>query len=103
MSDTKNLCAQIPLDLHMAVTEGKEKNGLPLSAYVTQIITEYYELKKGGNNMNADTRTLAIQVPAELMDRVKVHLKATGISQKAWLISIIEQALNDADTQAESE
>ncbi len=103
MNETKNLCAQIPVELHTAVTQGKDESGLPLSSYITQIITEYYELKKGGNTMNADTRTLAIQVPTELMDRVKVHLKATGISQKAWLISIIEQALESAETQTEGE
>lgn len=40
---TKNLCAQIPLALHSRVREEQEKAGLPLSAYITQLLTQYYE------------------------------------------------------------
>ena len=46
---TKNLCAQIPLALHTRVREEQEKAGLPLSAYITRLLTEYYENDGNGN------------------------------------------------------
>ncbi len=45
----------------------------------------------------AGSHWLAIQISTELMDRVKAHLKETGISQRAWIVSIIEKALNETE------
>lgn len=41
MTETKNLCAQLPLPLHQRVSEEREAAGLTTSEYVTQLITEY--------------------------------------------------------------
>lgn len=99
MSDKKSLCAKISVELHEKVSAEKEQSGLTLNEYVELLLTEYYEIKKGGKMMS-DTkmRTLAIQIPEELMDKVKVHLKNTGMTQKAFLVSIIEKALADTET-----
>ena len=53
MEPQKNLCAQIPLSLHAKVREEQEKAGLPLSAYITQLLTDYFEndSRKGDRNM----------------------------------------------------
>ncbi len=48
------------------------------------------------------TKTLAIQIPEELFDRIKDHLERekqrTGrkISQKEFIIGLIERELNEA-------
>lgn len=95
MDGCKNLCAQIPISLHEKITAEKESSGLPLNQYITNLITEYYE-KKGQKNMS-DTRTMAIQISEELFERLKTHLKATGKSQKQFLIELIEKALDEAN------
>jgi len=46
---------------------------------------------------NKTTRTLAFQVPEELFERVKAHLKATGLNQKEFVIGLIEKALQEAE------
>lgn len=43
MAETRNLCAQIPLDLHTKVMEEKNALGQSLSEYVTQILREHFE------------------------------------------------------------
>ena len=100
MEPTKNLCAQIPVSLHAKVREEQEKAGQPLSAYITQLLTNYYE--KGDKPMEF-TKTLAFQVSEELFGRIKEHLerekRRTGkkLSQKDFVIGLIEQALAEAE------
>lgn len=48
---------------------------------------------------NGTTRTLAFQVSEEFFGRIKAHLKETGLSQKDFVIGLIEQALKEAEAE----
>lgn len=98
MEETKNLCAHIPISLHERVRAEQEMSGMCLSEYVTKLITEYYE--RTGEKTMADTRTMAIQISEELFGRLKEHLKTTGISQKQFIIMLIEKALDEDAEQS---
>ena len=50
MPATKNLCAQISLDLHQKISEEKERSGLTTAQYITNLLTEYFDMKKNGGN-----------------------------------------------------
>lgn len=52
--------------------------------------------------MEGKTRTLAFQVSEELFGRIKAHLAKTGMSQKDFVIRLIEQALA-AEAQPDAE
>ena len=97
MEQTKNLCAQIPITLHTHVRQEQEKSGKTLSEYITEILTSYFE---GGTNMAS--RTLAIQISEELFEKLKAHIAAESqrqgrkITQKEFILSLIEQALEEA-------
>lgn len=39
----KNLCAMIPEELHSRVRAAQEQAGVTLSAYITGLLTDYYE------------------------------------------------------------
>ena len=96
---TKNLCAQIPLELHKKVCESKEQSGLTLNQYVTQLITEYYELKEMKPTM-AQTRTLALQISEELFARIKKYVEKTPhLTQKALITELITKALDELEKQ----
>ena len=75
MPDTKNLCAQIPIELHRKVTAAKMVAGLSISEYVAQVLAEYYDWKEnGGANMareNGKERTLSFQISEDLFQRIK--------------------------------
>ena len=95
MENRKNLCAMIPESLHTQARTEQEKLELTLSQYVEMVLKEHFEM--GGKAMDGTTRTLAFQVSEELFGRIKGHLKKTGLSQKDFVISLIEQALAEAE------
>ena len=77
MPATKNLCAQIDLDLHQKISEAREHTGQTTSQYITDLLTEYFKMKENGGNeimTNGKTRTLAFQIDETLFQRIKDHL-----------------------------
>ena len=106
MADKKNLCAQIDTALHMRVRQEQEQSGLTLSEFVEQLITDYYKMKEN-TKMTGDMRTMAIQLPEELFERLKAYLKKNNLKQKQFIIGLIEDALEqdeeDTTAQADSE
>ena len=106
MADKKNLCAMIPADLHARVRQEQEQSGQTLSEFVEQLITDYYNMKEN-SKMTGDMRTMAIQLPEELFERLKAYLKKNNLKQKQFIIGLIEDALEqdeeDTTAQADSE
>ena len=108
MADTRNLCAQIPIDLHTKVMEEKNALGQALSEYITNILNEHFE---GGNKTMAitATKTLAFQIPEELDQRIKnflaVEKERTGkkVSQREFVVGLIIQALDAHDAANQTE
>ena len=111
MPATKNLCAQISLDLHQKISEAREAAGLTTAQYITELLTEYFKMKENGGNItmtNNNTRTLAFQISEELFQRIKAHLERetvrTGrkLTQREFVLGLIEEALEAAEQQADS-
>ena len=107
MTDRKNLCAMIPIELHQRVTAAREAAGLTNNDYITQLLTEYYEMKKnGGITMANGSRTMAFQISEELFKRIKAHLDResarTGkrLTQRDFVLGLIEAALDEAERDA---
>ncbi len=94
MEDYKNLCARIPSELHAKVRSKQEESEQTLNQYIAALLIEYYNMKER-TPMTEGTKTLAVQIPEELFDRLKVHLKSKGQSQKAFIIEMLEQALSE--------
>ena len=103
--ETKGLTCKIPLDLHNRITEEIRQNESTMSKFIEQIILEHYE--KGATTMGK-TRTLAFQVSEELFQQIKEYLARyeqtyhRRLSQKEFVISLIEQALAEADEEFEA-
>ena len=98
MEGKKNLCAMITAELHAKIMAEKEQLELnTMAEYVERISTEHFE---GGQISMRAERTLAVQIPAELFERLKDYLAAHNLKQKQFLVQLIENAL-DEDTEAE--
>lgn len=101
MEAKKNLCGMIPENLHAKAIEEKEQLGLKtLGEYVELILKEHFE---GGITM-AETKTLAFKITEELDQRLKNFIaveKKHGrkITQKEFVIGLIEQALDAYEAQ----
>lgn len=111
MATTKNLCAQISLDLHQKISEAREAAGLTTAQYITELLTEYFKMKENGGNItmtNNNTRTLAFQISEDLFQRIKTHLERetqrTGrkLTQREFVLRLIEEALEAAEQQEEA-
>ena len=109
MPATRNLCAQLPLDLHQRVCEAREESGLTTAQYITNLLLEYYEMKENGGNeamTNGKNRTLAFQIDEELFQRIKAHLERESarlgrkLTQREFVLGLIEEALEAAEQQA---
>ena len=100
MADKRNLCAMIPADLHARVRQEQEASGKTLSEFVEQLITDYYKMKEN-TNMTGDMRTMAIQLPEELFERLKAYLRKNNLKQKQFIIGLIEDALEQAEAEAD--
>ena len=110
MEETKNLCAQIPLELHAKVCEMKEKLGLTTSQYITNLLRTYFVIchqeSKGGATME-NSRTMAFQIPEELFQRIKQHLERESkrlgrkVTKREFILGLIEEALSKAEAASE--
>ena len=100
--ETKGLTCKIPLDLHNRISEEIKQNESTMSKFIEQIILEHYA--KGVTTMGK-TRTMAFQVSEELFQQIKEYLARyeqtyhRKLSQKEFVISLIEQALAEADEE----
>ena len=106
MDAKKNLCAVIPADLHAKVIAEKEQLALnTLGEYVELVLKEHFE---GGRTIMAATKTLAFQISEELDQRLKNFIAAEKqrgrkISQKEFVIGLIDQALAEYEPQNQTE
>ena len=91
----KNLCAPIPESLHAQLRQRQEASGQTLGAYMTWLLTTFYEQEE--MTMKENQRTIAFQVPEELFKRFKAHLKERGLKQNAFFLACIRQALESTE------
>lgn len=103
--ETKGLTCKIPLELHDRITAEIRQNESTMSKFIEQIILEHYA--KGVTTMGK-TRTMAFQVSEELFQQIKEYLARyeqtyhRKLSQKEFVIGLIEQALAEADEEFEA-
>ena len=103
--ETKGVTCKIPLDLHNRITEEIKQNESTMSKFIEQIILEHY--MKGATTMGK-TRTMAFQVSEELFQQIKDYLARyeqvyhRKLTQKEFIIGLIEQALEEADEEFEA-
>ena len=103
--ETKGVTCKIPLNLHNRITEEIRQNDSTMSKFIEQIILEHYA--KGAITMGK-TRTMAFQVSEELFQQIKEYLARyeqtyhRKLTQKEFVIGLIEQALEEADEEFEA-
>lgn len=99
---TRNLCAEIPLELHTKVRQRQAESGETLSRYMTALITKFYEMEENVKMDKDNVRTVAFQVPTELFEQLKAYLKRNGIKQNAFFLDCIHRALAEAQEECKA-
>ena len=101
----KGITVKVDAALHAEVSAFIREHGMTMSEFVASALDNELHPKiseKEGDNM-ANTRTVAFQVPEELFQRIKDYLNRNHMTQKQFLIGLIEDELERDLTQREAE
>ena len=93
--EKKGITVKIDADLHNQIREYLDAHEMTMAEIITlaadnELHPKYYS--KEGNNM-ANTRTIAFQVPEDLFQRIKDYLQRNNMTQRQFLIGLIEEEL----------
>ena len=100
MTEMKNICGKIPMDLHEKVREEIELTESSTQKFLQQVIEEHFNRVEGKGEISMGAvRTVAVQVSEELFQRLKTVIAKKGMKQKDFLIQIIEEALEKAEAE----
>lgn len=101
----KGLTVQLPIDLHAEVKQYVEANNMTMAEFVVLALNDELHPKyqeKEENNM-ANMRTLAVQVPEDLFQRIKDYLRRNNMTQKEFIIGLIESEIERDLTAREAQ
>ena len=102
--EKKGITVKIDADLHAEIREYLERHeGMTMAEFITLAVDDELHPKiqqKEGNNMG-NMRTMAFQVPEELFRRIKDYLHRNNMSQKEFVLGLIETELDREQAERE--
>jgi hypothetical protein len=105
MPDRKGITVKIPADLHAELKAYIEAHGMTTGEFIAQAVDNELHPKiqiKEEQSME-NMRTLAFQVPESLFQRVKAYLERNHMTQKQFVIGLIEAELEQDEAQYQAE
>ena len=99
--EKKGITVKIDADLHAEVKEYIEQHGMTMAEFITLAVDNELHPKyqnKEEKNMG-NMRTMAFQVPEELFQRIKGYLQRNNMSQKQFVLGLIETELDREQAQ----
>ena len=102
MPDMKGITVRIPAELHAEVKAYLEAHGMTMGEFITQAVDNELhpkiQITQEDKNMER-MRTLAFQVPDSLFQRVKAYLERNHMTQKQFVIGLIESEIEQDEAQ----
>ena len=97
-NEKKGITVKIDADLHAEIKQYVESKGMTMAQFIEQAVDNELH-PKFNNNMEENKsmekmRTLAFQVPEDLFQKVKAYLDRNHISQKQFVIGLIEREID---------
>ena len=106
MPDMKGITVKIPAELHAEVKAYIEAHGMTMGEFIAQAVDNELhpkiQITQEDKNMER-MRTLAFQVPDSLFQRVKAYLERNHLTQKQFVIGLIEAELEQDEALYQSE
>lgn len=103
--EKKGITVKIDAELHNQIRQYLEEHNMTMAEFVAKAADNELHPKsqmKEGETM-ANTRTIAFQVPEDLFQRIKDYLQRNNMTQRQFLIGLIEEELDREMTERESE
>ena len=104
-AEKKGLTVKIDAELHAEVRQYLDAHEMTMAEFVTLALQDELHPKnnmKEGNTMEK-TRTLAFQIPEELYLRIKDYLQRNNMTQRQFVIGLIEDELLREQDELESQ
>lgn len=101
--ETKGITVKVDADLHAEIWEYLKAHNMKMSEFVSAALENELHPKndmKEGMNMG-NVRTIAFQVPEELFHRIKDYLNRNNMTQRQFLLGLIEEELEREQTARE--
>ncbi len=95
-NELKGITVRIDADLHAEIKKFLEDNNMTMAEFITHAVDDELHPKYNAQEENKveKMRTLAFQVPEDLFQRIKGYLARTGMSQKNFVLGLIEEELD---------
>lgn len=103
--EKKGITVKIDAELHNQIRQYLEAHDMTMAEFVAQAAEKELHPKnqlKEGETM-ANTKTIAFQVPEDLFQRIKEYLQRNNMTQRQFLIGLIEEELDREMVEREAE
>lgn len=100
--EKKGITVKVDAALHAEVRQYLESHGMTMAEFVTLALQDELHPKIQMKEDTKSMRTLAFQVPDDLFRRIKEYLQRNNMTQKEFIIGLIEQELTRDMTERES-
>ena len=103
--EKKGISVRIDADLHAEVSQYLRDHSMTMAEFVTLALDDELHPKynmKEVNNME-NMKTIAVQVPEDLFQRIKEYLQRNNMTQKQFLIGLIEDELERDQMEREDQ
>lgn len=100
----KGITVKIDAELHAQVREYIESHGMTMAEFITLACDDELHPKNQikENQKMGNMRTVAFQVPEDLFQRIKDYLQRNNMTQRQFLLGLIETELNREQTEREA-
>ena len=101
-NEKKGITVKVDAQLHAQVREYIEAHGMTMGEFVSKALNSELHPSQTRGGVNVGNRTLAFQVPEEMFDRIKDYLNRHHMTQRQFVLGLIEAEL-DRDMQQTNE
>ena len=104
--EKKGITVKIDADLHAEIREYLERHeGMTMAEFITLAVDDelHPKIQQKEGNIMGNMRTMAFQVPEELFQRIKDYLHRNNMSQKEFVLGLIETELDREQAARESQ
>lgn len=100
--EKKGITVKVDAGLHAEVKEYIESHGMTMAEFVSLALQDELHPKFKMKGEMENMRTLAFQVPDDLFRQIKEYLQRNNMTQKEFIIGLIETELERDMTERES-
>ena len=104
-TDKKGITVKVDADLHAEIREYLDAHQMTMAEFISLAVEDelHPKYQEKEENIMEKMRTLAFQVPEDLFQRIKDYLHRNNMTQKEFVIGLIENEIDRDLTERETQ